>query len=39
MSKQLKTGIVAVIIIALFIWGYSFLKGHNYLIQRLAISM
>ncbi len=29
MSKQLKTGIVAVIIIALFIWGYSFLKGHN----------
>ncbi|MBT6081836.1 MAG: MCE family protein, partial [Polaribacter sp.] len=29
MSKQLKTGIVAVIIITLFIWGYSFLKGHN----------
>ena len=29
MSKQLKTGIVAVTVIALFIWGYSFLKGQN----------
>ena len=29
MSKELKTGIVAVIIIALFIWGYNFLKGEN----------
>lgn len=29
MSKELKTGIVSVIIIALFIWGYNFLKGQN----------
>ncbi|WGH75924.1 MlaD family protein [Tenacibaculum tangerinum] len=29
MSKELKTGIVAVVIIALFIWGYNFLKGQN----------
>ncbi|CAM1333631.1 MlaD family protein [Tenacibaculum aestuariivivum] len=29
MSKELKTGIVAIIIIALFIWGYNFLKGEN----------
>mgnify|MGYP000740062302 CR=1 FL=1 len=29
MSKELKTGIVAVVIIALFIWGYNFLKGED----------
>ena len=29
MSKELKTGIVAVIIIGLFIWGYNFLKGQD----------
>ena len=31
MSKELKTGIVAVVIIALFIWGFNFLKGQNIL--------
>lgn len=29
MSKELKTGIVALIIIAIGIWGYNFLKGQN----------
>ncbi len=29
MSKELKTGIVAVIIIAIFVWGYNFLKGQD----------
>lgn len=29
MSKELKTGIVAVAIIAIFIWGFNFLKGEN----------
>jgi len=29
MSRELKTGIVVVITIALFIWGYNFLKGRN----------
>ena len=29
MSKELKTGIVAVVITVLFIWGYNFLKGEN----------
>lgn len=29
MSKELKTGIIAVIIITLFIWGYNFLKGQE----------
>ncbi|MBL4605709.1 MAG: MCE family protein, partial [Flavobacteriaceae bacterium] len=29
MSKELKTGIVAVVIIAVFIWGFNFLKGEN----------
>lgn len=29
MSKELKTGIVAIVIIALFVWGYNFLKGQN----------
>ncbi len=28
-SRELKTGIVAVAIIALFIWGYNYLKGLN----------
>jgi phospholipid/cholesterol/gamma-HCH transport system substrate-binding protein len=28
-SRELKTGIVAVGVIALFIWGYNFLKGMN----------
>lgn len=29
MSKELKIGIVAIIIILSFIWGFNFLKGHN----------
>jgi phospholipid/cholesterol/gamma-HCH transport system substrate-binding protein len=29
MSKELKTGIVLVIIIAAFIWGFNFMKGHD----------
>ena len=29
MSKEIKTGIVAIIVIAIFIWGYNFLKGEN----------
>ncbi|MDT7832964.1 MlaD family protein [Flavobacteriaceae bacterium S356] len=29
MSKEFKTGIVAVIIIGVFIWGFNFLKGQN----------
>lgn len=29
MSREVKTGIIAVITIALFIWGYNFLKGKN----------
>ncbi|KGL63977.1 MlaD family protein [Polaribacter sp. Hel1_85] len=29
MSKELKTGIVAIIVIVIFIWGYNFLKGQN----------
>jgi phospholipid/cholesterol/gamma-HCH transport system substrate-binding protein len=28
-SRELKTGLVTVIIIALFIWGYNFMKGQN----------
>ena len=29
MSKELKIGIVAIIVIAIFIWGYNFLKGQD----------
>lgn len=29
MSREFKTGIVAVVIIAVFIWGFNFLKGQN----------
>lgn len=29
MSRELKTGIIAVFAIVVFIWGYNFLKGHN----------
>ena len=29
MSKELKTGIVAVIVIVMAFWGYNFLKGEN----------
>ena len=29
MSRELKTGFVAVIVIALFVWGFNFLKGEN----------
>ena len=29
MSREFKTGIVAVVIIALFVWGFNFLKGQN----------
>ncbi len=31
MSRELKTGFVAVVVIALFIWGFNFLKGENIL--------
>ena len=31
MSKELKTGIVVLLIIAVFFWGYNFLKGQNIL--------
>jgi phospholipid/cholesterol/gamma-HCH transport system substrate-binding protein len=29
MSKELKTGIVIILIIIAFFWGFNFLKGHN----------
>lgn len=29
MSREIKTGIVSVAIIAIFIWGYNYLKGQN----------
>ena len=29
MSKELKTGFIAVVVIALFVWGFNFLKGEN----------
>ena len=29
MSRELKTGFIAVVIIALFVWGFNFLKGEN----------
>ncbi len=29
MSKELKTGIIAVVVIALFVWGYNFVKGQD----------
>ncbi len=29
MSREVKTGIISVAIIALFIWGFNFLKGEN----------
>ncbi len=29
MSKELKTGIVAILIIVIFIWGFNFLNGQN----------
>ena len=28
-TRELKTGVVAITIIAIFIWGYNFLKGMN----------
>lgn len=28
-SREFKTGVVAVVVIALFIWGYNFMKGLN----------
>jgi phospholipid/cholesterol/gamma-HCH transport system substrate-binding protein len=31
MSKELKIGIVAILIIVIFIWGFNFLKGQNLL--------
>ncbi len=31
MSKEIRTGVVAVITIILFIWGYNFLKGQSFL--------
>lgn len=29
MSRELKTGFVAIVVIALFVWGFNFLKGEN----------
>ena len=29
MSRELKTGFIAVVIVALFVWGFNFLKGEN----------
>lgn len=29
MSRELKTGLIAIIVIALFVWGFNFLKGEN----------
>ncbi|MCF6347709.1 MAG: MlaD family protein [Flavobacteriaceae bacterium] len=31
LSKELKTGIIALLVIAIFIWGFSFIKGTNLL--------
>ncbi|PQJ78479.1 MlaD family protein [Polaribacter porphyrae] len=31
MSKELKTGIIVILIITAFIWGFNFLKGHDLL--------
>ncbi len=31
LSRELKTGVISVVIIALFIWGYNFMKGQNLL--------
>ena len=28
-SRELKTGVVSVVIIAAFIWGYNYMKGQN----------
>jgi len=28
-SREFKTGVVAVMVIALFIWGYNYMKGLN----------
>ena len=30
-SREIKTGIIALIVIAIFIWGYSFIKGSSLL--------
>ncbi len=35
MSKELKTGLIAITTIALFIWGYNFLKGKNIFVSNL----
>ena len=29
MSKELKTGIISILIIALFVWGYNFMKNKS----------
>ncbi len=29
LSRELKTGIIAILVIAIFIWGFSFIKGTN----------
>jgi phospholipid/cholesterol/gamma-HCH transport system substrate-binding protein len=31
MSRELKTGIVVIIVIVAFVWGFNFLKGHDLL--------
>jgi len=31
LSRELKTGIIALLVIAIFIWGFSFIKGSNLL--------
>jgi len=31
LSRELKTGVISVLVIAIFIWGFSFIKGSNLL--------
>ena len=31
MSKELKIGVIVLVIIVAFIWGFNFLKGHDLL--------
>ena len=33
LTRELKTGVVAIVAIAMLIWGYNFLKGQNILVQ------
>ena len=33
MSRELKTGVVAFLVVALFVWGFNFLKGQNIFVK------